>query len=216
MVGMERLSANMKNIWIGTVKRKKISNMEQIPLEQDEQIIFVEWCRLNSKRGKQWKTPNILGMGKYLVNEYGDLVSFRKNEPHIMKKQLYKKTGYQYYPIQMGKKNKKIRVHSIVAKTFLPNDPDRCMVNHKDGDKTNNHVNNLEWCTNSENQIHAFRVLKSRHGGKAKKKVLCVETGERFESVSDAAASKNTFRSSIRKVINGKQSHAGGYTWQNA
>lgn len=166
-------------------------------------------------RGECWVMPKLEILQDYLVNEYGDLVSFRKSEPHLMKKQLYK-NGYQYYPIQVGKKCKKIKVHRIVACTFLDKINGKDMVNHKDGDKTNNYFGNLEWCNNSENQIHAFRVLKSRHAGKPKKKVLCVETGEVFGSVSEAASRKGTFRSSIRKVIDGKQSIAGGYTWQNA
>ena len=163
---------------------------------------------------KHWVTPKMEHLEKYLVNEYGDLISLRRGEPYAMKRQTYKQ-GYQYYPIQVGKKNLKIKVHRIVATTFLEPVKGKNMVNHKDGDRTNNHVNNLEWCDNSENQIHAFRVLKSRHGGKAKRKVMCVETGEVFESVSDAAIKKNTFRSAIRKVINGEQSVAGGFTWRN-
>lgn len=187
----------------------------RVPLEEDEQMAFVQWCRLNDIEGRHWKKPNYQYLNAYLVNEYGDLVSLRRKNPYLMKKQLYK-NGYQYYPIQDGKRNVKIKVHRIVAATFLTSVPGKDLVNHKDGDKTNNHYENLEWCTNSENQIHAFRVLGSRHAGKPKKRVLCVETGEIFDSVSKAAIMKGTFRSAIRKVINGKQKIAGGYTWQNA
>ena len=159
--------------------------------------------------------PNYPGMEEYLINEYGDLISFRKNEPHLMKKHLYD-IGYHYYSIQINRKNKKIKVHRVVAKTFLDEKPGKDMVNHKDGDKTNNYYRNLEWCTNSENLIHAFRVLKVEHGGKEKKRVVCVETGEKFDSVSEAAIAKGTFRSAIKKVIDGRQKTAGGYKWQNA
>jgi hypothetical protein len=171
--------------------------------------------RKTTARGKYWVTPKMEHLEEYLVNEYGDLISYRKDVPHLMKRQQYK-NGYEYYPIQVGRKNLKVKVHRIVANTFLEPIDGKEMVNHKDGDKTNNHVSNLEWCNNSDNQLHAFRVLKSRHGGKAKRKVICVETGEVFDSVSDAAIKKNTFRSAIRKVIDGRQSIAGGYTWQNA
>lgn len=186
-----------------------------IPLEEDEQIAFVQWCHLNKIRGDSWAIPRYDHMEKYLVNEFGDLISFRKGYPYIMKRQQYR-IGYQYYPIQFGKKTLKIKVHRIVAKTFLADVGGKELVNHKDGDKTNNHINNLEWCTNSENQIHAFRVLGSKHGGKQKRKVLCVETGEVFSSVSEAANKMHTYRSAIRRVINGTQSAAGGYTWKNA
>lgn len=192
-----------------------MSRVGVVPLEEDEQIAFVQWCRLNHIRGSRWLQPKCQNMDGYLVNEFGDLVSFRKSTPYLMKRHIYN-TGYQYYSIQAGSKALKIKVHRIVAKTFLTDVDGKDLVNHKDGDKTNNYFENLEWCTNSENQIHAFRVLGSRHAGKPKRKVLCVETGEIFGSVSDAAKNKNTFRSAIRKVINGSQRTAGGFTWQNA
>lgn len=47
-------------------------------------------------------------------------------------------------------------VHKTIAKAFIPQDPDRPFVNHKDGNKQNNRVDNLEWCTRSENMYHAY------------------------------------------------------------
>lgn len=187
--------------------------MINAPLEDDEQMAFVQWCQINGIRGEHWVKPRYQHMDDYLINEYGDLISFRRKRPYLMKRHLYK-IGYQYYVIQVGKKSKKVKVHRLVAKTFLKDIRGKDIVNHKDGDKTNNHISNLEWCTNSENLIHAFRTLGSYHAGKPKKKVMCIETKEVFDSISAAAIAKKTFRSAIRKVIDGKQSVAGGYTWQ--
>ena len=56
------------------------------------------------------------------------------------------------------KTSKNCRVHRLVAEAFLPSVPGKHIINHKDGDKTNNNLDNLEWCTQSENHLHAHRI----------------------------------------------------------
>lgn len=73
-------------------------------------------------------------------------------------------------------------MHIAVAMTFVEGYKKGVVVNHKDGNKKNNCAENLEWVTNSENQQHALRN-GLRHDNK---KVRCVNTGEIFNSVSDA------------------------------
>lgn len=67
-----------------------------------------------------------------------------------------------YLQIRLDRKNRYI--HRIIAQTFLPDDLGRPHVNHKNGDKTDNRVENLEWCTRSENQLHMTRVIKTGSG----------------------------------------------------
>lgn len=67
-------------------------------------------------------------------------------------------TGYWHLTFVINGKTKAARLHRMVAEAFIPNPENKPCVNHRDGDKLNNHVNNLEWCTYSENSIHAHKT----------------------------------------------------------
>lgn len=102
-------------------------------------------------------------------------------------------------------------VHRLVAETFIPNDdPERKrFVNHIDGDKTNNCVYNLEWCTRSENMRHAVRI------GLAKtEKVRIVETGETFNSSVECARAIGGTVSGIHDCKTGRQKQHRGYHFE--
>lgn len=65
--------------------------------------------------------------------------------------------GYKGITLTKGKKRYPKKVHRLVAEAFIPNPNNKPQINHIDCNKSNNNVNNLEWCTNSENQKHAFK-----------------------------------------------------------
>lgn len=82
----------------------------------------------------------------------------KKIKGKILSPFLNKKTGYMQVALSKNKKTKLYLVHRLVALTFFPIDNISLQVNHIDGNKQNNNVENLEWCTRSENIVHAYKI----------------------------------------------------------
>ena len=95
-------------------------------------------------------------------------------------------------------------VHRLVAIAFLPNPNGLPEVNHKDGNKQNATVENLEWCSGSENLYHAYDAGLKYKDGRA---VVCVETGEVFESVKAANEAMGVTHYHIADVCNNRGQH---------
>lgn len=110
---------------------------------------------------EQWK-PIEGTDGKYEVSNFGRVRTNGKRPGLLtLTKQ---KSGYRYAMIEIDGKSCNRRVHRLVAQHFLPNPDNMKEVNHKDGNKDNNHVSNLEWCTRSYNVKHSFDTgLKQPH-----------------------------------------------------
>lgn len=123
--------------------------------------------------GKEFLETKING---YYVNRFGEVLSLKGKVPRYKtQKQTYK--GYYAVCLGLGerRKQKHMLVHRLVAEAFIPNPDNLPQINHIDGDKSNNCVENLEWCTCSQNQLHKFKVLHCEPHNKQKFEVLDVE-----------------------------------------
>ena len=162
-----------------------------------------------------WK--DIIEASNYEVSNTG-LVR-NKNTGKILKGRL-SKSGYLQVSIKIDETNKFANryIHRLVALYFIANPENKREVNHKDGDKENNNIDNLEWVTSSENQIHKHEVLgkvktSNRRIGKFDKDTD--ELLEEFDSILEAVYSMGkTSRVSIDQVLQGKHQYAYGYAWK--
>jgi hypothetical protein len=98
--------------------------------------------------------------GKYKVTDEGKVLSTVGKEKELKGKVT--KEGYRMVVFNVNKKKIYRNVHRLVAQAFIPNPLNLPEVNHKDGNKLNNHVDNLEWVTTRENQLHVRDVLGSK------------------------------------------------------
>lgn len=94
---------------------------------------------------------------RYRVSNIGNIISMINN--HWDKRTLLLKTTKSYWYLRINLLKRYTSIHRIVAKVFIPNPENKPFVNHKNWIKDDNRAENLEWCTSSENLIHAYNVL---------------------------------------------------------
>ena len=151
---------------------------------------------------ESWK--DIEGYELYKVSNYGRVKSLKFGKEKILKP---RKNTKGYFQVQLWKdgKEKNYFVHRLVAITFIPNTENKPEVNHKDENKENNCVWNLEWCDRQYNIEYSFG-----------KKILCVETNTVYPSAMEAQRQTGIYNSNIIACCKGRYKTTGGYKWKYA
>lgn len=192
----------------------------------------------------QWvEIPETEGM--YFASKTGEIKSADRFRPYIShgKKGVYVRKGkvlkqtlntYGYPVVSIhvpGKMQKVVPVHKLIATTFIKNPNNEPQINHIDGNKKNNCVENLEWCSVKENLRHAYRIGLN-HGGKpwkgkfgknhiqSKPVIMLSKDGielARFVSMTAAEQSINGATvTHISQCLRGKRLTSGGFFWKRA
>lgn len=172
-----------------------------------------------------WK--QIDGWEGYKISNFGNVRGKRVENLH----QQLTNCGYKIVHLSNGNTVKWLSVHRLVAEAFIPNPDNLPEVNHKDENKSNNRADNLEWCTHSYNNKYnnkSQRMLETKrklgipivsqsaidgHIKALSKRVICEETGEIFNSASDASRSMGFTVMAVMNAIRFNRK-SGGYHWR--
>lgn len=173
------------------------------------------------------RIKEIAGWNGYMITDTGVVYSTRQHKHRKLKPQI-SHNGYLSVSLCVDGKKQSKRINRLVAEAFIPNPENKPEVNHKNGNKKDNRVANLEWATRSENIQHSFRVLCRIHPkgmlgktglqNKRCKSVLGtnIKTGEttKYISLTDAANKTGARTSNIYHCCIGKLNQTGGYYWK--
>lgn len=166
----------------------------------------------------------IKSLARVVINS-GTYLGFYNKKEKILKPYIGKNG---YYRITINKKT--ILLHMLIAQTFIPNPENKSQVNHINGNKLNNNLNNLEWCSRLENMQHAFnlglikpnkdhqknitekaRLVNLKPVSKYYKQDVLLKN---YNSIREAAISNNLPESNISMCCNGKLKTCGGFKWK--
>lgn len=148
-----------------------------LPLEK--QVVSLELAKRLKELGAVSLAEHYEHYGGYYVTQNGKVYSIKYGNIRELKPSESK--GYLRVALSSHNRRRIYPVHRVVAKVFIKNPDNKPQVNHKDGNKQNNCIENLEWYTASENMQHASRILK-RPGSK---------TGYRFSNIYPSEAVRN-------------------------
>lgn len=174
--------------------------------------------------------------GLYQVSNFGRVKSLKKTVPHPTAKSGYwtlpeklmtliwnKRNKYFYVTLSKHDKKKNILVHRLVATAFCPRELGKDQVDHIDGNRRNNHSDNLRWCTGKENSNNpntswkgpANRVIPKGGAHPSARAVFNEDTGEYFPSIVEGAEAYGLSRTLVSYSVR-TGNKGGGFHWRYA
>lgn len=150
--------------------------------------------------------------GLYQVSNLGRVKSLHYRNKYSKKEQILKSRNNGDGYLSVILKNKKKYIHRLVAETFISNSNNFSEINHKDENKANNCIDNLEWCTRKYNCNYGTK--NERVGKKVIQYDKKMNKIKEYKTISEASRETNIFNSSISAVCKGKRKTAGGYIWR--
>lgn len=163
-----------------------------------------EWRDIEGYEGK-YQVSN-LGRVKSLSRKVYNGNGFYYTKSKILIPAMDNK-GYNRVHLTKNGIGKTYKLHRLVAKAFIDNPNNLPQVNHKDENKLNNNASNLEWCINEYNRNYGTGQIRAN---KTKtRKIICITTGEKFDSTKEASEKYNICASGIRACCNNKRKSAG-------
>ena len=156
----------------------------------------------------------------YNITKEGVVINLKTNRKY---KGTIGKSGYLQWSTTRNNKNYTWSIHRLIAIKYIPNPNNYPVINHIDGNKLNNSIDNLEWCTYSHNNKEAVRLglVDNSNNNRPYKKVIQINKDTKeiikiYNSITEASKELKINDSNISKCCRGKYKTAGNYIWKYA
>lgn len=152
------------------------------------------------------------GTKRYTISENGTVYDTLrgKNKP------VFYRNGYKCVRLNDGAKDRNEYIHRLLCESFVENPNNLPCVNHIDGDKVNNNIANLEWCDKGKNNRHAYRtgLRRNGRGGGHNSPILCIETGKKYSSITQASEMTGIGRTALNECLSGRNKTCARLHWK--
>ncbi len=150
----------------------------------------------------------VKGFNQYVVSKQGDVYRLPVSRPMVPGTFT---NGYKYIRLTKNGKRTNALLHRIIANAFIKNPMKKAFINHINGIKSDNQIENLEWCSRSENMIHCINVLKKSN----RKTVLNIKTGVIYKSIKSAAKEIGMNTNTLQCQLMGRNKNTTNYAYTN-